>query len=246
MGLAITVGLLADLARTDAEAADQMRHQFSILAREMAAAGLAPHREPEDCEVWSAEGYGYTGLHALREVAGLVWQGLPIPADHLLTGEATPNAEVLFETAAAACAPERRQSIFARLLGEKPPTRPPLPPFAHLMLHSDAQGFYVPVDFAQPLIPLPYPPGTEPLWPLGSVQRLAAELEPLARALHLPDALPDALPDPDELLETWLEGPPPGPVTAPWQAQPIATHALILLRRACDRAVRTGAAIAFT
>lgn len=242
MGLGLTVGLLADLARTDAEAADDLRHRFAVIAREVAAAGLAPHHEPEDCEIWSARGYGDTGLHALREVAGLVWRGLPVPTNQILTGETTPNADALFEIAAAACAPERRQSLFARILGEKPPTRPDLPPFAHLMLHSDAEGFYVPVDFRRPLIPMPFPPGTESLWPLGSVQRLAAELDRLAEALDLPEPHPD----PDEVLERWLEGPPPGPIAAPWQAQPIATHALILLRQACDRSLQSGAAIAFT
>lgn len=242
MGLGLTVGLLADLAQNDAEAADDLRDQFSQIARAMAAVGLPPHAEPEECAVWAADGYGYTGLHALREVAGLVWQGLPVPTNHILTGDPTPNADALFQTAAAACAPERRQSLFARILGEKPPARPDLPPFAHLTLHSDAQGFYVPVDFARPLIPMPFPPGTEALWPLGSVQRLATELDRLAEALDLPKAHPD----PDEVLERWLEGPPPGPITALWQAQPIATHTLILLRQACDRSLQTGAALAFT
>ncbi len=241
MGLVIRVGLLCDLSKAAAETARDVRAQFAVTAREMANAGLKPHAEPEVCDVWGAEGYGYTGLHALREVAGLVWRDLPIPTDGILTGETTPNAEALFETAVAACAPERRQSMFSRLLGDQKQTRPPLPPFAHLSLHSDAEGFYVPVDFAQPLIPMPFPPGTEMLWPLGSVQRLAAELDVLGRALGLPETLPD----PDDVLETWLETPPPDPVTALWQAQPIATHSLIILRRACDHSLRTGAAIAF-
>jgi hypothetical protein len=240
LGLGITVGLLCDLAANDPEAASDLRSQFAVTAKEMVAAGLKPHAEPEVCEVWSADGYGYTGLHALREVAGLVWRNLPIPTDSPLTGETTPHAEALFDVAAAACAPERRQSMFARLFGEPPTERPKLPPFAHLSLHSDAEGFYVPTDFAYPLIPMPFPPGTESLWPLGSVQRLAAELDSLGRALQLPDVLPD----PDDVLETWLDAP-PGHVTALWQAQPIATHSLIILRRACDHSLRTGAAIAF-
>jgi hypothetical protein len=241
MGLGITVGLLADLVRNDPQHADEARQPFAVIARAMSAVGLPPHVEPEACEVWGADGYGYTGLHALREVAGLVWRGLPIPLGPMLTGKATPNAEALFDLAAAACAPARPQSLFARLLGDKPPERPPLPPFAHLTLHSDAQGFYVPVDFATPLIPLPFPKGTEHLWPLGSVPRLAAELDRLAQALDLPDPLPD----PDAVLETWLEDPPAEPARALWQAQPVASHSLILLRQACAHSLRTGAAIAF-
>ncbi len=241
MGLEITVGLLCDLARTDPEAAKDLRMQFAAMGRAMQAAGLKPHVEPEDCLVWSADTYGYNGLHALREVAGLVWHDLPIPTDSILTGDITPHAEALFHTAAAACAPERRQSMFARLLGDQKQTRPPLPPFAHLSLHSDAMGFYVPVDFAEPLIPMPPPSGTDDLWPLGSVQRLSAELDRLARALDLPEVPPD----PDDVLETWFESPPPRPATALWHAQPIATHTLIILRRACDHSLRTGSAIAY-
>jgi hypothetical protein len=241
MGLGLTVGLLCDLLQNDSDSAEDTRRQFSTTAKAMVEARLPPHVEPEECEVWWADGYGYTGLHALREVAGLVWRALPIPTDHILTGENTLHSEALFDAAAAACAPEQRQGLFARLLGEKKPDVPSLPPFAHLALHSDAAGFYVPVDFARPLIPMPFPPGTESLWPLGSVQRLAAELDTLAQALQLPLDLPD----PDEVLETWLEPSPSDQVTALWQAQPIATHSLIILRRACDHSLATGAAIAF-
>lgn len=241
MGLGVTVGLLSELVQHDPDRADDLRHRFGAIAKVMADAGLTPHQEPEACEVWRADGYGYTGLHALREVAGLVWQGLPIPTDHILTGEDTPNAEALFDVAAAACAPERREGLFSRLLGKKRAPRPELPAFAHLLLHSDADGFYVPVDFSQPMIPIPFPRGTDTLWPLGSVQRLAADLDTLGLALHLPDARPD----PDDVIETWLETPPPRPATALWQAQPIATYSLIILRRACDQSLRTGAAIVF-
>jgi hypothetical protein len=241
MGLGITVGLLADLKRHDQDSVDEVRDQFSTLAKVMAATGLPPHREPEDGEDWDRDGYGYTGLHALREVAGLVWRGLPIPMDAVIEGEATPHADLLFDACAAACAPERRQSVFARLLGVQKPPEPALPPFLHLMLHSDAEGYYVPVDFARPVIPVPAPPGTDALWPLGSVQRLAAELDALARALRLPDPLPDQ----DDLLDTWAEGPPPHPPSAPWQAQPIAAYTLIILRQACARSLQTGAAISF-
>ena len=239
MGLGITVGLLADLLLNDPDQAHEARQPFALLAQAMAGAGLPPHVEPETCEVWGADGYGYTGLHALREVAGLVWRALPVPTDQILTGEATPHADALFATAVAACAPDKHQSLLSRILGEKPPARPSLPPFSHLLLHSDADGFYVPVDFAQPLIPLPPPPDSESLWPLGSVQRLAAELDALGRALDLPADLPD----PDDVLETWFEA--KTPVTALWQAQPIATHSLIILRQACTQSLRTGAAIAF-
>ena len=78
MGLGITIGILADLAESEPEGAAWVRQNLQATADVMPRAGLAPHKEPEATEAWSASGYGYSGPHALREVAGLVWQGEPI------------------------------------------------------------------------------------------------------------------------------------------------------------------------
>jgi hypothetical protein len=240
LGLVITVGLLSDLLENDRDGADHFRIELAATAIEMERAGLAPHREPEKAEVWGAEGYGYSGLHALREVAGLVWQGKPIPVDHQLTGDQTPASDALFEAALAILKGQPRPGLLDRLFGRKATSRV-LPPFAHLVVHSDAQGFYVPTEFDHPIIPAAMDEATAHLWPLGSVQRLSAELETLAQSLGLP-AEP---PEPDDVIEKYLEAAPVASGLLPWQAQPIATYTLLILHQACRRSLRTGAAICF-
>lgn len=241
MGLDITVGVLSDLLANDLEGADHVRQEFQATAEAMTAAGLAPHREPADADVWSASGYGYTGLHALREVAGLIWLGKPIPLDRIITGQDTPAADALFNAALAAATGQLRpRGLLDRLLGRSPVAEP-LPPFIHLVMHSDAQGYYVPTDFAVPVIPAAIAEDMAHLWPLGSVQQLAAELATIAAVLELPADPPSA----DDVLERYLEQDSRPAQVAPWQAQPVATYSLLLLRAACDWSQRTGAAIYF-
>ena len=105
-------------------------------------AGILPEKEdgpeaPEEDEPWEAQGYGYAGLHALRQVAGLVWRGAPIPRAPRITGEGAPDGQALGE------------AVHAALTGGGA-----LPPFAHLMQHSDAAGWCVPQDFEAPVPPL--------------------------------------------------------------------------------------------
>ena len=57
--------------------------------------------------------------------------------------------------------------------------------FPHLIEHSDVDGWYVPVDFERPA----WVAGvgdTEPLWSVGSSQRLLAELDALNEHLGIP------------------------------------------------------------
>jgi hypothetical protein len=78
------------------------------------------------------------------------------------------------------------------------------------------------------------------IWPLGSVQRLAGELERLAGVLEIPADLTSE----DRALHGLLND---RPVTDGrlWQAQPIAAHMLLVLREACAQALKTRAAICF-
>ncbi|MDI6025775.1 hypothetical protein QBK99_06170 [Corticibacterium sp. UT-5YL-CI-8] len=226
MGLSISVGVVADLRHHDQDVVDGILAQFDAVNSALVSKGLPQHDDPLDCEVWSVEGNGYSGLHAVREIAGLIWKGLPIPRDVVLTGSDTPNADDLF----AALMP----FVTGLEVGS-------MPPFAHLIAHSDAEGLYVPVDFPVPIIPDFLDERTNHLWPLGSVQRLHAELQQIATALEIPDYLDvnsDLVFDRfDEGIEN-TEG-------ALWEAQPIATYSLLLLREACQRSLATGAAIYF-
>lgn len=93
------------------------------------------------------------------------------------------------------------QEKFARINREAEPTLDPMYDRelfvhmdSHLICHSDAEGFYVPIDFPEPL----YADDTEELAGviLGSSQRLLAELiqaAPLLEiTLHVNDTLSDA------------------------------------------------------
>jgi nucleotide-binding universal stress UspA family protein len=122
----------------------------------------------------------------------------------------------------------RGPSRFARLTGR--PSAGPLP-FAHLIDHSDADGYYVPVEFPDPLVA-----GDEMV---GSSQQLLAECEALAAALGIPDDL-----DPEaEVLWAASEGQTEGGEL--WQRYGVESFVCVRLRAAARHSVRTGAAIAF-
>ena len=238
MGLGITVGVLADLIRNDPEGAEIIRRDFAEIRRAMLAAGLASHSEPEECDVWFADGMGYSGLHALREVAGFVWKGLQVPRTPMLTGQETPHSDELYEAAVPFLFGKDGLSLWQRLVGRKNGREPS--PFMHLVCHGDAEGYYVPTDFEVPLIPLD-DEDTTVAWPLGSVQRLRAEIAVLSQVLDIPRELTPQSPD----LTVLLEHEQPNEDGALWQAQPIATYSALILRDACDASLSTGAAISF-
>ncbi|MCK7611494.1 hypothetical protein [Roseibium sediminicola] len=236
MGMGVVVGVLADLLENDEEGADWVRRDFEAVNMALKMSGNQAHREPEKCDVWYADAFGYNELQALREVAGLVWKGVAIPRDKLITGyEETPAADALFDAASVllgtngqAVDPESAEKLRAI-------------PFLHLMMHSDSEGFYVPVDFSFPIVPAEIDEETASIWPLGSVRRLRCEIDQLIECLEIPESMDwqsDAL---EELLES---------DTAPrdgalWESQPIAAHAALVLREACENASALGAAISY-
>jgi hypothetical protein len=165
MGLALEVGVLADLKGTDDEASVSALHceQFEIINKALRADGLAEHIEPQEPnETFSCSMFGYSGLHYLRRMAAHLALGKPIPApgdqhadkDPLLYGEYWHRFE----------AGERLK-------------------YQHVIIHNDAEGYYVPVDFDRPrdLTEFQLTGG----W-VGSTQRLHAECSDLARALDMP------------------------------------------------------------
>jgi len=239
MGLGVVVGMLADLDRDDPDEVEWVHAQLAAIGAVMTDAGLQPHRESEDCDVWWAEGHGYSGLRALLEVAGHVWKGLPVPRDRQLTGhEGTPLADELRETAQPFLTAEPGSGPAPASLanGKRPPD------FLHLVCHSTSLGHYVPTDFPLPLFPTFLEDLEEEMpdiWPLGSAQRLKAELAALAEALEIPD---DLTSQDDEIREA-IDDPDAG--GAPWMAQPIATYSLLILREACEASLKTGAAVCF-
>jgi hypothetical protein len=68
MGLSINVGFLADLNGHE-EGAQWFRDDMQRLNQIPISSGLQPHMELEDCPPWSADMFGYSGIHYLRRIA---------------------------------------------------------------------------------------------------------------------------------------------------------------------------------
>ena len=160
MGLAISVGALADLLENDPVGAEWLGEGFAAANRLLASVGLPPHVEPRAVAgLASRASLGsmpYSFLHFLRRAYALrrsdpEWMATPLPS----SADASADPDLDDES-------HRFRS--------------------HLVCHSDAEGFYFPVDFEEPLVAGPdaddVPGGI-----LGSSQRLLAELTLVAPAL---------------------------------------------------------------
>ena len=234
MGLEITVGALADLLDNDPEGANWLVKDLNAVSDVMKKSGIPPHIEPENAPTWSASGFGYSGLHHLREVAGLIWVGKDIPRGPL--DEGSPAETALFNAALPRLEPPK---IHHRFFGGK--SKPKLP-FVHLIVHSDAAGYYVPTDFETPLVPKKMHETTAHIWPLGSVQQLAKEIEILIERMQIPAEMNSE----DERLQSLLEKTKSKANSgALWEYQPIAAYTALILQEACAASLKTGAAICF-
>lgn len=240
MGLGVTVGILADLIKNDPEGADWVRDELRATSNALLEFNLAQHVEPTDCPVWSASSYGYSGLHALREVAGYVWAGSDIPRTKIDGTGGTPMEDALFE----ACLnfmqsePPEPKGMLERLMSKN--TEPKPPSFIHLIAHSDAQGYYMPIDFAVPVTPSIIDDDTAHLWPVGSAPSLAREVDQLCAALGMPKTLTHQSGEVQEALVTTVASSEPL-----WRIQSVATYTALLLRDACVASKQSGAVIAF-
>ena len=108
----------------------------------------------------------------------------------------------------------------------------------HLLIHSDAEGYYLPQDFESVIFT---PESLEmPGEMVGSSQHLLAETRSIAQALEL-DLSMD--PESDELREATEEQ---GEGEAKWQRYGVESFCCIRLHRAAQHSIRHGAAIVFT
>lgn len=228
MGLAIEVGYLADMLENDEEGAKQFREVLAKLERFLPTQGLRPHVEPTDCPVFSAEMFGYSGLHYLRRFAAhLNMRGrLPEPGDEDAFKDAVLESySALFDAPAP--------SLVGRLFGKKPVSRA----YDHLILHSDAEGFYLPQDFPEVLFPpesLAIPGGM-----IGSSHRLLAEVERLAASLELPLNL-----DPED-EEVWNAAGAQAESETRWKRYGVESFTCIRLYQAAKHSIEHSAAIVF-
>lgn len=127
MGLSISVGVLA-YNREDKETCVYLRHAFKEVNRLLKSNKLPLHKEPGklsqlDYRNRSVIGQPYGNLHHLRRAVAYAIRGHTKLPDF---GEAEPCEDDMYD---------RVLSSFA----------------SHIICHSDCEGFYVPVDFVEPL-----------------------------------------------------------------------------------------------
>jgi len=220
MGLSIEVGILADLIENDEEGAAHCRQEFATLNKYLASVHLPQHSEPEKVRVWSTSMFGYSGLHYLRRIAAhLDASGkLPEPGD---TNSAQDPMLVHY--------------------GADFPGPNPLKPFGaydHLIIHSDAEGYYLPQDFPCVLFPGEHYPVAGGM--VGSSPQLLKECKRVADALKLPL---DLDPESDEVhAATQAQG--SGDVL--WKRYGVESFSCLRLYVAAAHSTKTGAAIVFT
>ncbi|MFF7454436.1 hypothetical protein [Kitasatospora sp. NPDC008115] len=175
MGLSISVGMLHDQARNDPEGFEYHRRAFDRLGAALGAEGIDWREPPLDGPPQDpafSGGFPYRHLTRLRRVLALTGRGEPVtPAEEDGAGWER-DCELIQDEAL----------MFA----------------SHLICHADNAGYYVPVDFADPLF-LPADAGVAGAGMVGSSQRLLHELVGLAPALGI---VPDELSAPDGPFET--------------------------------------------
>ncbi|MGW1148882.1 hypothetical protein ACWD6I_28535 [Streptomyces sp. NPDC002454] len=169
MGLSISVGLLYDQKRNDPEGYAHHRRAFDRLALALRAEGV-DWGEPEITDPPTAHthsgGFPYGDLMRLRRAYVLSPSSgeAPLPPAPPVDGPAWRRDLERIED---------ETMMFA----------------SHLLCHSDSSGYYVPVDFADPLLLRPES-GVAGGGMVGSTHRLLQELDRVAAALGAPDAVP--------------------------------------------------------
>jgi hypothetical protein len=238
MGLTLAVGLYAQNLAADEDGEEFLNEPFIQLNEVLAENGVAPHIEPRAIphdEYFEAGMWGYNGVHALRRLAAhLSINGqLPEPAEYGAYSDDPVYTEFnrTHERYLESPLSEGFMGLFRKKIAS--------PPYQHLIMHSDAEGFYVPQSFEEVIVDWTQPqrPGLGMM--IGSSAKLLEECEELAKSLDLPA---DFDPESDEFLNV-LEAPPA--IGEPWQILAVEAHTVANLVNAARASVRLGAAIQF-
>lgn len=160
MGLGISVGMLAELLETDPEGAEWLRGALQAANELLAANKLPQHVEPErplpEASRCGCDSYPYSFLHYLRRIYAHVLHDPHWEPEPLGEDESPTDDPVV----------EEETNMMS----------------SHLLCHSDAEGFYVPIDFEDVLFD---DGGDLPGGMLGSTQRLMEELVAVAPYLEI-------------------------------------------------------------
>ncbi len=157
MGLAISVGCLAEVLAEDPEFVEEIQQDFETMNASLRALGLPVHSEPETLPSLDSrvpiDSFPYSFLHHLRRVYAHVVDKPGVTPPALGEGEDPSEDEVVDRVGSAA---------------------------HHILWHSDAEGYYLPIDFAHVINSDDLPGGG-----FGSTNRLLYELVLVAPALGI-------------------------------------------------------------
>ncbi|MEW6355255.1 MAG: hypothetical protein AB1696_02940 [Planctomycetota bacterium] len=233
MGLALEVGILADLKSNDNEGYEYYRGQFEAINHALTAAGLPLHREPEGnpAGVWGCD-LPRAALHCLRRIAAYEALAYGIPAPSHDDGSRDPVVVDYYREIETTPLVRLRRLIFGTSRGKLR--------FQHLMVHSDGEGYYLPVKFAEVI-------RSDPALDieggrLGSSPVLLEECAELADLLDVPH---DLAPDSEDLWQA-VEHPHNDQSAPRWLQYALESLACVCLMEACRVSIANGAAIVFT
>jgi hypothetical protein len=237
LGLNIRVGALA--SSEDEEGSEHLIEQLELVNEVLEENGLPRFSEPvelaedKQCD-YDLGPYGW--LHRLRRFAAYMdLRGeVPEPGDEHAAED--PMLARYFTLAKRHNRPE--PGFVKRVLGgpKTATAGDPKLTFDHLILHSDAEGYYVPIAFPKVL----YPSKDDIAGAMiGSSQALAEECRRIARALEIPSHLH---PESNELLEA-IES--QGEGDTMWKKYAIESFTCVRLLHAAEASVAAKSAIVF-
>jgi hypothetical protein len=158
MGLGIDVGALASASGADPETAEVLRADFAVIAKLLQENGLPPHHEPESLPpIRSRAPSGSLPYAWLPYFGRAIAYARQAPNEFTPLGRGDPAADRRLD---------RERSVAMD---------------SHIICHSDCEGYYVPVDFRDPIYD-----DRAVGRVLGSSQRVLAELVLAAPLLGIP------------------------------------------------------------
>jgi hypothetical protein len=229
MGLTIEVGYLRDMKENDEEGVQWFNEEMEKINGILRQLKLPEHKESDKADIWSFDMFGYSGLHYLRRIAAHIDNSGALPSP----GDADSSKDNILEMYFEDYLQPEKKSLFS--LFSKSKKRKGA--FDHLIIHSDADGYYLPVDFQEVIIPpenLKIPGGM-----IGSSVQLIKELEKIANVLELPEDL-----DPED-EEVWEAADAQGESNIKWKKYGVESYTCLGLLKASRLSIRNNTAIVF-